>query len=325
MPAMPVAPSVPMLTLVVGPEEFLASLAIADVVSSVRAVDPEAAVSDVAVANLQSGDLEALLNPSLFGERRLLVLRGFEDADKSVAGALEVYLADPLAEVSIVAVHAGGAKGRKLLESIAAKATKRIECAGPRNPGERRDFVAAEVARAGGRIDPAAADALLLAVGNDLRSLATACGQLVSDVGGVIDEATIARYHRGRPETTGFAVADRVMAGDAAGALELFRWGQSVNVAPVLFTSGLAAALRSVVQVAPYLRERPFELARRLGLPSWRVEKAQRQARGWHPEAIADAVLAVARADGEVKGGAADPAYAVERMLLAVSAARAGR
>jgi len=315
----------PALTLVVGAEELLVSRAVAAVVAAVRAVEADADVRAVEVAGLEPGDLATLLSPSLFGDRRVIVLRGVEDADQAVADALLSYLADPLPEVAVVAVHSGGAKGRKLLDRLGPRAGDRVDCQGPRTARARRDFVAMEVRRAGGRIDTEAADLLLQAVGNDLRALATAGAQLVADTGGQVDAAAIARYYRGRPETTGFAVADRAMAGDAAGALELFRWGQSVNVAPVLFTSGLAGALRSVVQVAPYLRDRPADLARRLGWPTWRADKALRQARSWHPEGIATAVLAVAAADAEVKGGVADPAYAVERMLLAVVAAQTQR
>jgi DNA polymerase-3 subunit delta len=61
-------------------------------------------------------------------------------------------------------------------------------------------------------------------------------------------------------------------------------------------------------------------------MPPWKVEKTQRQARGWRPEGLSAALTAVAEADAEVKGAAADPDYAVERLLLAVVQARgAGR
>jgi DNA polymerase-3 subunit delta len=65
-------------------------------------------------------------------------------------------------------------------------------------------------------------------------------------------------------------------------------------------------------------------LAGQLGMPPWKVEKTQRQVRGWRPEALVEAFQAVAKADAEVKGGAADQDYAVERMVLAVVQARGG-
>ncbi|MBC7597272.1 MAG: hypothetical protein H7288_25695 [Kineosporiaceae bacterium] len=46
------------------------------------------------------------------------------------------------------------------------------------------------------------------------------------------------------------------------------------------------------------------------------------QLRDWDQAGLARALTAVARADVEVKGGGADPAYALERMVLQVAAAR---
>ena len=61
-------------------------------------------------------------------------------------------------------------------------------------------------------------------------------------------------------------------------------------------------------------------------MPPWKVEKTQRQARGWHPDALSGALRAGAHADADVKGGATDQDYAVERALLAgVQARGSGR
>ena len=67
-------------------------------------------------------------------------------------------------------------------------------------------------------------------------------------------------------------------------------------------------------------------LAGQLGMPPWKVERAQKQARGWNPDALTSAMLAVAEADAQVKGEGADKDYAIERVLVAVAQARgAGR
>lgn len=100
------------------------------------------------------------------------------------------------------------------------------------------------------------------------------------------------------------------------------RWGQAAGLAPVLVTSSLASTLRSMAQVASAGRGSSHQLAGQLGMPTWKVEKTQRQARAWRPEALSEALRAVAVADGEVKGAGVDAHYAVERVLLAVVAAR---
>jgi DNA polymerase-3 subunit delta len=59
-------------------------------------------------------------------------------------------------------------------------------------------------------------------------------------------------------------------------------------------------------------------------MPPWKVERAQKQARGWTPDALTSAMLAVAEADAQVKGEGADKDYAIERVLVAVTQARGG-
>jgi DNA polymerase III subunit delta len=93
----------------------------------------------------------------------------------------------------------------------------------------------------------------------------------------------------------------------------------------VLVTSALASTLRSVAIVASASGVPAGQLAAKVGMPPWKVDKTRKQARGWRPEALSSALQAVAQADGDVKGGAVSASYAVERALVAVVAARAGR
>ena len=197
-----------------------------------------------------------------------------------------------------------------------------VECPKLKWASERETFVKQEVAAAGGSITDSAVRALVAAVGNDLRELATACSQLVADIGGAIDEEKVSRYYRGKAEATGFVVADRAVDGDVAGALEVLRWGLDVGLAPVLVTSALAGNLRTIAKVAQAGRGSAQSLVKQLGMPSWKIEKAQRQSRAWQPAGIARAIAAVAAADAEVKGAGTDPAYALERAVLAIVAAR---
>ena len=52
---------------------------------------------------------------------------------------------------------------------------------------DRVDFVRDEIRRVGGRCTDDAAEALIAAVGNDLRELAAACSQLLADTDGRIE------------------------------------------------------------------------------------------------------------------------------------------
>jgi DNA polymerase-3 subunit delta len=113
------------------------------------------------------------------------------------------------------------------------------------------------------------------------------CGQLVADTGGRIDADTVARYHRGRAEVSGFTVADRAVLGDVPGALEALRWALAIGVAHVLVADALADGIRTIARVTGAGRGDAYQLAGTLGMPPWKVKRAQSQARGWsEPGAI---------------------------------------
>jgi DNA polymerase-3 subunit delta len=310
------------LMLVVGDEELLVSRAVSEVVRAARAADPDVDVRELEGGQIEPGDLGELLSPSLFAERRVLVIQAAEDLTKDVAAEVLAYVAQPLDEVTLLVVHAGGAKGKALLASLQSAASRTMTAARLTRPGERRDFLRAELRADGRTVDEDAVGALLEAVGNDLRELASAASQLLSDTDGPITVEAVARYHRGRAEANGFAVAERAVEGDLAGALELVRWWSMVKLEHVLVTSALANTLRSMAMVASAGRSPAGVIAGQLGMPAWKVEKTQRQVRGWKPEALVQAFQAVATADADVKGGVVDQDYAVERMLLAVVQAR---
>jgi DNA polymerase III subunit delta len=310
------------LTLVVGDEEFLAGRAVSAVVAAARERTPDVELTDVDGSGLEPGDLTEVLSPSLFGDDRVVVIRSAQDLGKEVAAELMSYVADPLPEVLLVVTHAGGAKGKALVTALLGAGARKVDAPKLTKPSERRDFVRAELRATGRQVTDDAVSALLDAVGTDLRELAAAASQLLADTEGTVSEEDVRRYYSGRAETTGFQIADKALAGDLAGALELTRWGQSTGLAPVLVTSALAGALRSVGVVASEGRAPAHVLAGRLGMPPWKVEQTQRQARGWTPDGLSRALQAVARADAEIKGEGADKDYAVERALVAVTQAR---
>lgn len=314
------------LTLLVGDEELLVDRAIADVVAAARARESDAEVHELTPATLTKGALAELTSPSLFGGGRVVVLRAAQDLGKDVAAEIGRYAAAPADDIDLVLVHAGGVKGKALLETMTKAGARKITCQKITRPGERVAFVRAEVRRAGGSIGEDAARTLLDAVGTDLRELAGACSQLVADTGGRVGDDAVARYHRGRAEVSGFTVADRTVEGRLAEALEQLRWALATGVAPVLITSALAQGVRSLAKVGGAPRGlRGAGLAKELGMPPWKVDRVRQQLRGWDSDGVAAALQVVAETDAQVKGGGADAAYALEKAIGQIVAARAGR
>ncbi len=253
----------------------------------------------------------------------MIVIVAAQDLRVAVIDSVTSLLSHPLDDISIVLQHAGGAKGKALLAAARKAGAREVSCMRLTRHDERLDFLRGEVRRAGGSITPDAASLLLDAVGSDLRVLATTAAQLVGDSGGRIDAAVVAEYHRGRAEVTGFAVSDRAMVGDARGALETLRWALSIGVPHVVIADALADGVRSIARLTAAGRGNPYELAQQLGMPPWKVKRAQGQARGWTEPGLRRALGVVADLNADVKGVAADPGYAIERAIGQLSAARA--
>jgi DNA polymerase-3 subunit delta len=311
------------VVLVKGPEEVLADRAVARVLELARERDPAVEVTQIDAAAYGPGQLELAASPSLFGEERCLIVLGVEAAgDAFLADAL-AYLERPAPEATLVLRHAGGQRGKRLLDAVTASFTV-VACEPIRRDAEKLAFVQDEFRRAGRRADQAAVRALVDALGNDLLELVAACQQLVADTSGTVTEAVVHRYHGGRVEATGFAVADAALAGDGAEAIRLLRHALSTGLDPVPLVATLAVKLRTLAKVGA-TRGQGAAAVRDLGLAPWQVDKARRELGQWTPEGLAAAITAVAAADAEVKGAARDPGYAVERAVLRIAAAHGRR
>lgn len=315
--------AVPNLVLAVGPESLLADRAIERLMTDIRAIEPMAALQSLNAAEIEAGDIGDALAPSLFGERRALAIRDLQDLSADCASEITNYLSAPDESITLILVHKGGVKGKALLEAVRKSKPIEISCDAIKKDSEKLDFVRAEFAGRGRKIDAEAARALVDAVGGDIRELASAASQLISDTVGPITAAAVERYHGGRVEATGFKVADAAIDGNIGVALATLRQALDTGTDPVLITSALASGIRTLAKVGSSPRGvRSGELAGQLGLAPWQIDKARRQLTGWNAASITEAINAVARADGAVKGGESDPIYALERAVMTIARAR---
>lgn len=317
----PLAP----LTLAVGQEDLLLDRAVQQVVAAARAADADTDVRDLTSDQLQPGTLAELTSPSLFAERKVVVVRNAQDLSADTVKDVKAYLASPAEEITLVLLHAGGAKGKGLLDAARKAGAREVACPKMTKAADRLSFVRSEFRALGRSATPEACQALVDSIGSDLRELASAVSQLVADVEGTIDEAVVGRYYTGRAEASSFTVADRAVEGRAAEALEALRWSLSTGVAPVLITSALAQAVRAIGKLSSARGGRPADLARELGMPPWKVDRVRQQMRGWSPDGVAVALRACAEADAGVKGGGDDPEYALEKAVVAIARAARSR
>ena len=242
-----------------------------------------------------------------------------EADDELQADLLAALAGEPEPDLTLVVLHKGGSRGKKVLDTLKGSGARVIDAPAIKTDRDKADFAAHEFRRARRKATGEAVHALVEAVGKDVRELAAACQQLIDDTTGVIDEQVVLTYHGGKVEATGFRVADAAMAGDTGEALRLLRHAIAVGVDPVPIVAVLAQQARQLIKVGSAGRGRSADIARDVGMAPWQVDKARRALGGWTADALATCVTAIAAADFEVKGGGRDPVYAVERCVLTIT------
>jgi DNA polymerase III subunit delta len=312
------------ITLVTGPEEFLGERAITGIRAAVRSHDAEAEFSETMAASLTMAELGDLASPSLFSTTRCVLVRGLEDLPEESAPGLLDYAASPAEDVALVLLHGGGPKGSGLLTKLRKVGSVTEVKSAPLTAREFPGFVVNELRSHQARIDPDAAEFLIQAVGQDLRSLSAAASQLANDFQGQpLSVEMVRKYFGGRAEAKSFAVADHTLYGQTAKALEELRWALDRGTPPVLVTSAMAGGLRSLAKFMSAPRGmRNNDLMREVGVPGWKLDTLRRQSHGWDADGVGRAIRSVARADADIKGQASDAAYALEKMVLDVVRAR---
>ena len=307
--------------LLLGSEAALADRALAKIQMQLR--DEQAEITTLSAPDVMSGDIADALAPSLFSENRALILRDLQDLLVEHQPEITRYLADPDPTITVIFIHKGGVKGKALLDQIKRANVQIIACDPIKKESEKQEFVRHLFLDSGRKATAGAVNALISAVGTDLRELTAACSQISADTSGLIDETMVDKYHQGRIETTGFDVADAALNGDVSQALFTLRNALDSGTDPVMVTSAIASALRGLARVSGANRgSKAFELAGELGMAPWQIERARRQLSSWSQEGLARAVGAIARADAQVKGAAVDPIYALERAVTEIARSR---
>jgi DNA polymerase III subunit delta len=299
-----------------------------DVTAAARAADPELSVERIAASGYERGTLALMSSPSLFGGGILIRVEGLEAASDSLVQDLTAYAADPVDEICVVLRYAGGTRGRGLLDTLRAAGARETLCHSLAKDDDKLGFAAGEFRRSGAQASPQALRSLVDALGSNLAELAAACRQLAEglelseNTSDRVEVGQVEEWFGGRVEVTGFKVADATVAGRADQALSLLRHALATGSDPVPVVAALAAKVRALAKVSVAGRGRSAELAPSLGMAPWQFDRARRELSGWTEEGLAVAVLAVARADAEVKGAGRDPVFAVERAVLTVARAR---
>lgn len=307
--------------LVSGTEEFLAERTIGLVRDILRAEDASLEVSDIEADSYAPGELATFASPSLFGEPRLVRVIGVEKCTDAFIAEVMSYLESPAPDCYLVLRHAGGVRGKKLLDAVRGGLGNGIEivCGELKKESDKLDFVVTEFQAAGRRISGGALRALVAAFSDDLAELAAASRQLLADSSEEVTEAIVERYYSGRVETNAFRVADTAIAGRHGESLVQLRHALASGADPVPIVAAFASKLRTMAKVfgAP---GSSGQLAQQFGLAPWQIDRAKRDLQGWTEDGLGRCIELLAETDAQVKGAGRDPVFALERMVGVISA-----
>lgn len=125
--------------LILGSEGALSDRAINKL--SVELKESQCEITNLFAAETIVGDIADALAPSLFSERRALILRDLQDLPEENKDEITRYLTSPDETMTVVFVHKGGVKGKALLDAIKKVKPEIISCEPLKKEAEKESFV----------------------------------------------------------------------------------------------------------------------------------------------------------------------------------------
>lgn len=290
------------VVLLWGEDGFLLREAALEALGDVQPVEVDA-------AQWQGGETSDLTTPSLFGERRALLVSNAKALPEHGIRELAWYLEspDPHSPLILSAVVGERAKAPaslvKLVQGVGTVTEVKLQ---------RKDLGSWLIRRARTKelnLAPEGATTLVETLGEDPAALDQALDQLAAAFPGerVTREVVVAQF-RGLGDQHIWDLCDKAFAKDLAGAIRSMRTLLEAGEAGLLILGGITSRLRDLMRVKA-LPERlsPAEAARQAGLRfDWQVRRYREQARRFSMEELAALHERVAWADRALKSGATD-------------------
>jgi DNA polymerase-3 subunit delta len=262
---------------------------------------------EVDAAEWQGGETADLATPSLFGERRALLVMDCRALPADAMRELAAYVSapDPAAPLVLVAVVPERGKRPAALAKLVAPvgAIREVKVA-------RKDLAGWVISRGhirGVQVEPAAAAALVDILGEEPAVLDQAVLQLGSAyAGSSVTREMVAAQFRGLGEQHMWDLCDRAFGKDASGALFALRSMLERRDDPLMILGGVAARLRDLLRVRALPDRMPLaELATAAGLRfDWQARRYRDQARRFSPEELVAIHRRVVEIDRAMKSGA---------------------
>ena len=299
--------------LVLGEDDFLAERATKAIVAQ---AGEGVEVTTLRAGDVSEGEIAMATSPSLFAEDRVVVVKHAELAGKEPTEILLQACVNPAPGITLIVEHTGGGRQKAMVKKFAKVAE--VHKADTLKDNERRSWLMEEFRSHGVRPTPDVAAAVLESVGSDLRELASAVSQLVSDTEGELTVESVRAYYVGVAEVAGFDIADQAVAGRADRALASTRRALQLGTSPVSIAAALARKVGDIAKLHG-VRGNPDQLARTVGMHPYVAKKTMQVARQWSGDAVSHAVIIVSDLDAEVKGQGGDPEFALENAVRRIA------
>jgi DNA polymerase-3 subunit delta len=283
-----------------GEDEFLLREEALRLLGSLKPVEVDA-------AEWRGGELQNLATPSLFGERRALLITDARSLSKDGMAELAEYLAAPDPQSPLVICCRTAERGKP--PAALEKAVKPV--------GEihelkvaRKDLEPWLIQRARAKeidLAPPAARALVETLGEEPAELASALEQLASAFPGEkLTPALVARQFRGLGEQKVWDLCDKAFGKDLPGAIRSLRALEQGRDDPLMLLGGISARLRDLMKVRAQPERMPLgELAKRAGLRfDWQARRYREQAGRFSMGELVTIHDRITDADRALKSGA---------------------
>jgi DNA polymerase III subunit delta len=264
-------------------------------------------ITEVDAAEWHGVELQDLATPSLFGERRALLISNARALGKEAAAALASYLAapDPDATLVICAQVAERGKVPAALERLVKPVGTVTQVAIPRK--ELEPWLVSRARALGIDLAMPAARSLVASIGEEPGQLAASVEQLASAFPGErITPQAVAQQFRGLGDQRVWDLCDRAFSRDLAGAVRSLESIQASGDESIKTLGGIASRVRDLIRVRA-LPERtpPAQVAREAGLRfDWQGRRYRQQAGNYSMGRLLQLHERIVDADRALKSGA---------------------
>jgi DNA polymerase III subunit delta len=312
------APAKAFVHLLWGEDDFLLRQAALDILGDVQP-------TEISASEWQGGATADLSTPSLFGERRALLVTDCRHLPEAAVHELTGYLSAPSPEAALVlcvTVHERGKPPAALLRLVEPVGEIReVKVARKDVPG----WVTKQAKAKGLELAPDAAGAMVERLGEDPASLDQALDQLASAFPGQrVTRDLVTSQFRGLGDQHIWDLCDRAFGRDLPSAMRSLATLLAAGEDALPILGGIASRLRDLFRVKALPDRIPLgDVARAAGLRfEWQARRYRDQARRFTMEDLRAIHEAVVEADRALKSGAAGDVV-LPALLTSIAAERA--